>query len=80
MTPEQLHAVKQAYSDSFAEGMKVCAAISAACVLATGLTYRREGMDVMGRRREQWEEERRRVGEEDSRVVEEVKEGKPDSG
>lgn len=64
MTPAQLYAVRQTYSDSFAEGMKVCAVVSAACALATGLTYRRVGIDVQGRRKEQWLEEKRRLNTE----------------
>lgn len=41
--------------------MKVCAVVSAACVLATGLSYKRVAMDVQGRRKEQWLEEKRRL-------------------
>lgn len=54
MTPAQLEAVRQTYSDSFSESMKVCAAVSGACVLATGLTWRGERMDIMARRKEQF--------------------------
>ncbi|KUJ13592.1 MFS multidrug transporter-like protein [Mollisia scopiformis] len=54
MTPFQLSAVRQTYSDSFSESMKVCAAISGACVLATLLTFRKQKMDIMGRRKEQF--------------------------
>ncbi|KAI9049749.1 hypothetical protein LZ554_005901 [Drepanopeziza brunnea f. sp. 'monogermtubi'] len=46
-------AVRQAYTDAFSESMRVCAAISGACVLATLLTYRRRPMVIMERRREQ---------------------------
>jgi hypothetical protein len=53
MTIPQLHAVRQAYSDSFGEAMIVCAAISAACVLATLLTYRKQPLDLIERRKEQ---------------------------
>jgi hypothetical protein len=53
MTIAQLHAVRQAYSDSFSEAMTVCAAISGACVLATLLTYRKQPLDIIGRRKEQ---------------------------
>lgn len=52
-TEAQIHAVRQAYSDSFGEGMKVCAAVSAACALATLMTYRRNIPDVATRRAEQ---------------------------
>lgn len=69
MTPAQLHAVRQAYSDSFSEGMKVCAAISAACVLACLLTYRRHGVDLAERRAEQSKQD-----EELRTVLQEVKE------
>lgn len=61
LSSAQLEAVRGAYADSFAESMKVCAAISAACVLATGLTWRRKGIDVRKRMKEQIMEQRRRV-------------------
>lgn len=54
-TEAQLHAVRQAYSDSFSEGMKVCAAVSAVCALATLMTFRRNVPDVARRRAEQLE-------------------------
>lgn len=53
MTEAQLHAVRQVYSDSFSEGMKVCAAISAACALATLMSYRKNDITVGTRREEQ---------------------------
>ncbi|KAE8448857.1 hypothetical protein EG329_008859 [Mollisiaceae sp. DMI_Dod_QoI] len=58
MTPAQISAVRQTYSDSFSEGMKVCAAISGACVIATLLTFKRQKMDILGRRKEQYIENR----------------------
>jgi hypothetical protein len=57
MTPAQLHAVRQVYSDSFGEGMQVCAAVSAACVVACALAYRRYGVDLEARREESMREE-----------------------
>jgi len=69
MTPAQLHAVRQAYSDSFSEVMKVCAAISAACAVACALAYRRHGVDLQARREEQMREE-----DEMARVAAESKE------
>ncbi|KAF8848497.1 MFS multidrug transporter-like protein [Acephala macrosclerotiorum] len=54
MSPKQLEAVRKTYADSFSESMKVCAAVSGVCVLATGLTWRRRRMDIMGRRKEQF--------------------------
>ncbi|PMD64418.1 MFS multidrug transporter-like protein [Hyaloscypha bicolor E] len=57
MTPAQLHAVRQVYSDSFSEGMQVCAAVSAACVIACVLAYRRHGVDLEARREESIREE-----------------------
>lgn len=59
MTPVQLHAVKQSYSDSFSEVMKVCAAVSAACAVACMLAYRRHGVDLEARWKEQAREEAR---------------------
>jgi len=64
MTKEQLFAVRQAYSDAFSEGMKVCAAVSAVCVLGALMTYRKHGVGLEERRVEQLrEEEVRRVAE-----------------
>jgi len=57
MTPAQLHAVGQVYSDSFSEGMQVCAAVTAACVIACILAYRRHGVDLEARREESMGEE-----------------------
>lgn len=54
MGPAQLSAVRQTYSDSFSESMKVCAVISGACVLAIMLTFRREKLDIKGRRKVQF--------------------------
>lgn len=68
MSPAQLSAVRQVYSDSFSESMKVCAVISGACVLATLLTLRRERLDIMGRRKEQFIENLKFEGGERGRV------------
>jgi hypothetical protein len=57
MTPAQLHAVRQVYSDSFSEGMQVCAAVSAACVVACAFAYRRHGVDLEARMEESREED-----------------------
>ncbi|KAL2072915.1 hypothetical protein VTL71DRAFT_10239 [Oculimacula yallundae] len=46
-------AVRAAYSSAFSESMKVCAAVSGACVLATLVTYRKKPMVIMERRGEQ---------------------------
>ncbi|CZT12847.1 related to multidrug transporter [Rhynchosporium agropyri] len=53
LTPAQHLAVQTAYSTSFSESMKVCAAVSGACVLATLITFRRTPMVIMERRDEQ---------------------------
>jgi hypothetical protein len=74
MTPTQLHAVRQAYSDSFSEAMRVCAAVSAACVVACALAYRRHGVDLQARR-----EELLRGEEEMIRVAAEAKKAKESS-
>jgi hypothetical protein len=64
MTLEQVHAVKQAYSDAFAESMKVCAALGALGVLASFVCWRRKPVEFNVRRKEQIEEDRvRREGE-----------------
>ncbi len=61
MTPAQLHAVRQTYSNSFSEGMKICAITSAACVLATLITWRKVPIDIVSRRKEQHSEHLRRL-------------------
>ena len=53
LTPDQLLAVRKAYAAAFSESMKVCAAVSAACVFATLVTYRRKPIVIMERRGEQ---------------------------
>lgn len=57
MTPAQLHAIRQAYSDSFSEAMKVCAAVSAACAVACLLAFRWHGVDLEIRIKELAKEE-----------------------
>lgn len=61
MTPKQLYAVRQAYSDSFGEGMEVCAAVSAVCVVATFVTFRRNPEDIDVRMKKQREENIKRI-------------------
>lgn len=46
MTPEQLTAVRQAYSDSFSESMKVCAIVSGVCCVGSCLTWRKKRVDM----------------------------------
>lgn len=53
LTETQLLAVRKAYSTAFSESMKVCAAVSGACVLATLITFRKKPMVIMERRGEQ---------------------------
>jgi hypothetical protein len=60
MTPVQIHAVKQAYSDAFSESMKVCAVLGGVGVLVSLLVWRRVPVEVGVRRREQVEEDRGR--------------------
>jgi hypothetical protein len=71
MTHAQLHAVRQGYSDSFSEGMKVCAAMSAACALASSMTFRRHGVNLEARRVEQLRE--------DNEMIKAAKEAKESS-
>ncbi|KAG9238737.1 MFS multidrug transporter-like protein [Amylocarpus encephaloides] len=66
LTPEQLDIIKQTYSDSFSESMKVCAAIAGLGVLATFVVFRRRPVDFMENRKQQIMEDmarRRREGE-----------------
>ncbi len=60
MTIEQLLGVQRAYSDAFVEDMQVCAGVSAACVLAAWIVFRRHPMDVTGRIKEVMENDRKR--------------------
>jgi hypothetical protein len=60
MTPVQIHAVKQAYSDAFSESMKVCAVLGGVGVLVSLLVWRRVPVEVGVRRREQVEEDKGR--------------------
>ncbi|MCJ1287288.1 hypothetical protein MMC26_006636 [Xylographa opegraphella] len=46
LTPAQLLAVKQAYSDAFDESLKVCALVMAVCVVVTLGTFQRKPMRV----------------------------------
>lgn len=71
MTHAQLRAVRQGYSDSFSEGMKVCAAMSAACALATLMTFRRHGVNLEARRVDQLRE--------DNEMIKAAKEAKESS-
>jgi hypothetical protein len=61
MTRVQLHAVRQAYSDAFSEDMKVCAAISGACVLAAFVAFRKNPPGVTETRTKQITDEQRRL-------------------
>ncbi|TEY78587.1 hypothetical protein BOTCAL_0047g00100 [Botryotinia calthae] len=57
MTYAQLHAVRQAYSDSFSEDMKVCAVVAGVCVLVTIGTWKKNPVTIEQRFKEQIEEE-----------------------
>ncbi|KAM0165346.1 hypothetical protein ACHAQE_000089 [Botrytis cinerea] len=61
MTYAQLHAVRQAYSDSFSEDMKVCAIVAGVCVLVTIGTWKKNPVTIEQRFREQIEEEVQRA-------------------
>ncbi|TGO67758.1 hypothetical protein BOTNAR_0036g00350 [Botryotinia narcissicola] len=61
MTDSQLHAVRQAYSDSFSEDMKVCAIVAGVCVLVTAGTWKKNPVTVEQRLREQIAEEVQRA-------------------
>jgi hypothetical protein len=63
LTPEQLHAVRQAYSDAFNEDLRVCAIIAGVCVLVTLGTFRKSPQPVLERRRDQMIAEQRRLRE-----------------
>lgn len=61
MTYAQIHAVRQAYSDSFSEDMKVCAIVTGVCVLVTIGTWTRNPVSIEQRHKEQAEEEEERL-------------------
>lgn len=49
--------------------MKVCAAVSGACVLITFLTFRKEKVDIMERRKEQYVDNMKFVVEQKRRAA-----------
>jgi hypothetical protein len=61
MTAAQLHAVRQAYSDAFAEDLRVCAILAGVCVLVTLVTFRRNPQGVLEVRKKQVIEEQGRL-------------------
>lgn len=63
MTAKQLHAVRKAYSDAFAEDLRVAAIVSAACMLITLITFRRNPKGFMEARSDQILNENRRQKE-----------------
>jgi hypothetical protein len=58
-TIEQLHAVRQAYSDAFNEDMRVSAIIAGVCILVTLGTFRRNTQPILERRLDQGDETER---------------------
>jgi hypothetical protein len=60
-TPEQLHAVRQAYSDAFREDLRVCAIISGVCILVTLGAFRRRPEPILVARRRFVVEEQERL-------------------
>ncbi|KAF7896141.1 hypothetical protein EAF00_006156 [Botryotinia globosa] len=75
MTDSQLHAVRQAYSDSFSEDMKVCAIVAGVCVSVTVGTWKKNPVTIEQRLREQIAEEVQRLKGQVTqvRVLEELK-------
>ncbi|TGO35759.1 hypothetical protein BHYA_0147g00240 [Botrytis hyacinthi] len=61
MSDSQLDSVRQAYSDSFSEDMKVCAIVASVCVLVTVGTWKKNPVTIEQRLREQIAEEVRRA-------------------
>ncbi|RDW58158.1 MFS multidrug transporter-like protein [Coleophoma cylindrospora] len=78
LTAEQLHAVKQAYSDAFREDMQVCAAIAGVCILVALGTWQKSPMTILDRRNQQViNETRRRAAGARRAAAEEKKEPVP---
>lgn len=61
MTYAEIQAVRQAYSDSFSEDMKVCAIVAGICVLVTIGTWKKNPVTIQQRLNEQIEEETERL-------------------
>ncbi|KAG0646091.1 Rubrofusarin-specific efflux pump aurT [Hyphodiscus hymeniophilus] len=62
-SPDQLHAVRQAYSNAFNEDMRICAVVSGLCILITLGTFRKNTQPIMERRKEQFVIEQKRLRE-----------------
>jgi hypothetical protein len=61
LSPAQLHAIRQAYSDAFNEVMRVCAIVAGICVLLTIGTFQRNPLDIPERRKQQVINEQKRL-------------------
>lgn len=61
LTSEQLHAVRQAYSDAFKEDLRVCAIIAGICFFVTLGAYRRNPLPIMEVRKQFIIKEQRRL-------------------
>ena len=61
LSPAQLHAIRQAYSDAFNEDMRVCAIVAGICVLLTIGTFQRNPLDIPERRKQQVINEQKRL-------------------
>ena len=57
LTPENLHAVKQAYTDAFDETLVVCAILSGIALLVTIGCWRKNPISMPERRKQQMEAE-----------------------
>ena len=53
LSPAQLQAVRQAYSDAFDESLRACAIIAGVCILITLGTYQRKPLSMNDRRQQQ---------------------------
>jgi hypothetical protein len=58
-SPEQIFAVRQAYSDAFAADMRVCAIVAGACIVLTLGTVRQNPPSVADMRKERFIDEKR---------------------
>jgi hypothetical protein len=61
LSPAQLHAIRQAYSDAFNEDMRVCTVVAGVCVLLTIGTFQRNPIDIPERRKQQVINEQKRL-------------------
>lgn len=59
LSPAQLQAIRQAYTDAFDKSLRVCAIVTGFCVLITLGTYQRKPLSMLERRQQQLTEHKK---------------------